>query len=298
LNRHAARVRQVAALVIVLSLALLIWLLPLQPLMENIRLRAERLGSGGAPAFAGVFIAFTVCCLPVWPLPFLAGAVFGSVRGTMLASASCVLAAATTFGIARGLRQTVLRRWLERSPRVQALEQTVDEADWKIVAAVRVSHFLPFGVQNYAFGFTNLGFWTFIVTTWLVTLPGMMLQVHLGHLGFSSVETWRSASPGGWQEWAWQWGGLAVLAAAAIYIGVAGRSMYRQLVKSRLEEQMQAVESGTDPCSRWPIGTILLAALAAASLAAAIGAFTMRDRLQVRLTSLAVGTSSVEETPA
>jgi hypothetical protein len=181
---------------------------------------------------------------------------------------------------------------------VQALERTVDEADWKIVAAVRVSHFLPFGVQNYAFGVTNLGFWTFIITTWLVTLPGMILQVHLGHLGFTSIEAWRSASPGGWQQWAWQLGGLVVLAAAVIYIGSIGRSTYRQVVKSRLEEQMQAVQSRTDLCSRWPVGTIFLAALAATSLAAAIGAFAMRETLQARLTSESSGICSVEETPA
>jgi hypothetical protein len=74
--------------------------------------------------------------------------------------------------------------------------------------------------------------------------------------------------------------------------------MYRQLVKSRLEAQMQAVESGTDWCSRWPVGTILLAALAATSLAAAIGAFAMRETLQARLTSVSSGICSVEETPA
>ena len=73
--------------------------------------------------------------------------------------------------------------------------------------------------------------------------------------------------------------------------------MYRHMVRSRLEVQMQGVQSRTDQARRWPVGTILLGAPAATALAVAIGAFAMRERLQARLTSLAAETCTVEETP-
>ena len=52
LNRHAVRIRRVSAAVLVLSLAVLIWLLPMQALVDSLRARVERLGSGGPAAFA------------------------------------------------------------------------------------------------------------------------------------------------------------------------------------------------------------------------------------------------------
>jgi uncharacterized membrane protein YdjX (TVP38/TMEM64 family) len=295
LNRNAVRIRRVSAAILVLSLAILIWLLPMQALVESLRARVERLGSGGPAAFAAVFVGFTICCLPVWPLPFLAGALFGTVRGTMVASASCVLAAAVTFLTARGLRRTLLRRFLERSPRVQALEQTVDAADWKIVAAVRLSHFLPFGVQNYAFGLTRISIWTFTLTTWLVTLPGLLLQVHLGHLGFTSVAAWREASLGDWQQWAWQLAALAFFAMAATYIAYVGRSAYRRVVQSQLEARLHAVECRAGECHRWPIGTIVLGCVATVVLAAAVWSCLEHDTLQAALASQVAATHLARE---
>lgn len=280
LNRHASRLRRGSAAVAALSLLALAWALPTQALLEQLREWAEQRASGGLAAFAGVYLAFTICCLPVWPLPFLAGALFGTLTGAVVASGSCVLAAATTFGIARGLRQSVLRSYLERSPRVQALEQTIEEADWKSVAAVRVSHFLPFGVQNYAFGLTSIRFWTFALTTWLVTLPGTVLQVHLGHLGFTSLDAWRNESPGGWQQWAWRGVGLLVLAAAAAYIAWMGRSVYRRVVQAKLEARLHDVERDACAGRAWPVGTLLLAGLCTVLLAAAVWSCANPERLR------------------
>jgi hypothetical protein len=182
--------------------------------------------------------------------------------------------------MARGLRRTVLRSYLEHSPRVQALEQTIQDADWKSVAAVRVSHFLPFGMQNYAFGLTGIRFWTFVLTTWLVTLPGTVLQVHLGHLGFSSLDAWRNDSLGGWQQWAWRGAGLLVLAAAAAYIAWMGRSVYRRMVQAKLEARLHDVERDARERRTWPAGTLLLAGLSAGLLAAAFWSCANTERLR------------------
>lgn len=280
LNRHAPRVRRGAAALIALSLAALAWALPFQTLLDEARGWAEQRASGGLAAFAAVYLALTICCLPVWPLPFLAGALFGTMTGAVVASGSCVLAAATTFGIARGLRRTVLRSYLEHSPRVQALEQTIQDSDWKSVAAVRVSHFLPFGMQNYAFGLTGIRFWTYALTTWLVTLPGTVLQVHLGHLGFSSLDAWRNDSLGGWQQWTWRGAGLLVLAAAAAYIAWMGRSVYRRMVQAKLEARLHDVERDSRREHAWPVATLLLAGLSAVLLAAAVWSCANPERLR------------------
>jgi uncharacterized membrane protein YdjX (TVP38/TMEM64 family) len=213
-------------------------------------------------------------------MPFLAGGLFGPVWGTFAASGSCVLSAAITFWIAGLLGRTRWRRVLERSPRMRALESTIQSADWKIVAAVRLSHFLPFGMQNYAFGLTSIRFRTFVLTTWLVTLPGTALQVYLGHLGFTSLDAWRESSLADWQTWAMRLGGLAVIAAAAGYVGRLAHSIYRQSVRKQLEREVESEQNADAAQDGWPVGTLALIALSVVSVALAVGTYAQQDDIR------------------
>ena len=62
---------------------------------------------------------------------------------------------------------------LRQYPRIRAIYNALGDGGWKVVAAVRLSHGLPFGLQNFLFGLSSIPFWTYLITTWLVTLPGI-----------------------------------------------------------------------------------------------------------------------------
>ncbi|MEX0703258.1 MAG: TVP38/TMEM64 family protein [Planctomycetales bacterium] len=280
IDERAVWWNRICVVVIVFALLGIAWSLPIRQLAAGLQEWARTTGPWGAAIYVATFVLVTVCCLPTWPMPFVAGAAFGPWRGALLASGSCVLAAAICFAIARGVGRTSLRSSLEASPRMRALEHTVQRADWKIVAAVRVSHFLPFGMQNYAFGLTRIRFSTFVITTWAVTLPGIFLQAYLGHLGFASVEAWQERSAADWQTWGLRFAGLAAIAAAVIYIGHLGRSVYRTAVRAELEKELEAEEraAGTSPKRRWI--AILLAALAILLVATATAAALSQEALR------------------
>src|SRR5690606_14892721 len=136
----------------------------------------------------------------------------------------------------------------------------------------RLSHFLPFGMQNYAFGLTGIGFWTYAITTWAITLPGTFLQAYIGDLGFSSMESWQGTAAADWQVWGLRGLGLLAVASAVLYIGHLGRSVYREAVADELERAVEEETAADErPHWSWPtlslsVGGVLIAGLAAWSV--------------------------------
>lgn len=290
-QQYSQWAQRIAAVVIFISLLGLIWALPTKQIAEGLQRWTESLGYWGASVYLAAFVFFTVCSLPVWPMPFIAGALFGTLLGTALASLSIAVAATVTFWLSRFLRRTWLREHLEKSPRMRALEKTVEKSDWKAVAAIRVSHMLTFGMQNYAFGLTHIGFRTFVVTTVLVTFPGTLLQVYLGDLGFASVDAWRDESAPEWQAWAMRLGGLAVIAAAVIYIGHLWRTVYQQAVEQQLRKELESEEAKESATVHWSWSTVVLIVFATSFASIAVWAVADREAFrQFVMQLLAVST--------
>ena len=59
----------------------------------------------------------------------------------------------------------------------------VDEEGWRVVALLRFASPLPNAVQNYVFGLTRIGFLPFAITTFVFSIPQIVLYVYLGSAG-------------------------------------------------------------------------------------------------------------------
>jgi uncharacterized membrane protein YdjX (TVP38/TMEM64 family) len=257
-----------SAIILILCSLIVLWTVPTNWLLTQLRSWAQAEGPGAGLAFVLMFVIFTICSIPVWPLPFLAGSLFGAVWGSVLASAACVLAAAITFGIARVVKRTALVSFVARSPRVAALENTIKVGSWRIIAAVRVSHLMTFGIQNYILGLSGVRFWVYVLTTWLVTLPGTILQVYLGDLGFSSMEAWQDRDAAPWQIWALRFSGLILVATAISYFGCLVKKKYLQEVQRQLEQQMHSTDQfETEKRFAWQMYLLMCLDLFAIALA-------------------------------
>lgn len=267
---------------IIVAVAAIGWAIPIRELGKLLQVWADRLGLWGYVVYAVAFLLMTIFSIPVWVMPFVAGAAFGTVAGTWIGSLSCTLSAAVGFLIARTLRNTWLQKRLEASPRMRALERVVKTNNWKIVVAVRLSHFLTFGMQNYAFGLTKIGFWTFTLTTWVVTLPGITLQVYLGDLGFSSLESWQEKSLGE-QGWILRIAGLIAMVVAVTYLGYLGRSVYREAVAAPLDEALMSELARDRDVPRCPWASLLLCAFALMLLVTATLCVAERESLRESL---------------
>jgi uncharacterized membrane protein YdjX (TVP38/TMEM64 family) len=245
--RHGRLIRLVSAGIMVLSIIGLLRALPVVAWIESLKDHAAALGPWAPVGFVVLFVGLTVVCLPGVPLNVLSGVVFGPVAGWLLTALASNASAAVSFLISRYLARRKAAELVEHYPRVKAVYHSMaDKGSWKIVAAVRLSHALPFGLQNFLLGLTPVGFGPYLLTTWAVTFPGMFMLAYFGYIGAVSLSAAQdSASLSTWQ-WLARAGGLVAAAGAIVYLG----HLVRQRIQEGIGELAPPAEEATDAPGR------------------------------------------------
>jgi uncharacterized membrane protein YdjX (TVP38/TMEM64 family) len=188
------------------------------------------LGVWGALGFGVAYAVAVVGMAPAWILTVAAGAIFGPWLGTAMVSIASTTGAGLAFLVARYLGRGAVERRVGRDPRFAAMDRAIAEDGWKVVALLRLSPAVPFNVQNYLYGLTGIGFWPYLLTSWVAMLPGTLLYVWLGHVGRAGLEATggdRSRTPA---EWAALGVGLVATLAVSVYLArIARRALRRNL---------------------------------------------------------------------
>jgi len=159
--------------------------------------------------FVVVLVVMTWLPAPDWPLPIMAGYVYG-VWAFPMVYISIVVASAVAFLAARHLARDKVRAFLRRRPRYRALDRAVAEHGWQMVFLVRLSPIIPFNLQNYAFGVTGVPLLPYLWATLAGITPGTALYVYFGIFGKGL-----SSTPS-----ALNWVSLGLGVAASIALGV------------------------------------------------------------------------------
>jgi uncharacterized membrane protein YdjX (TVP38/TMEM64 family) len=173
-------------------------------------------GPAGIVLYGLVYALLTVLFVPAWPLTVGAGAAYGVLLGTIVVSVSSVTGAALAFLLARYLLRSRVERWVAGNQRFAAIDRAVGRQGWKIVALTRVSPVFPFNLQNYAYGLTAVGFWPYLLASWLAMLPGTLLYVYLGAVGVGVAEA--ATGTVDWVRTGLQWLGLAATLAVTLLV--------------------------------------------------------------------------------
>ena len=131
---------------------------------------------------------------PIVPLPAsvmtgLAGAAFGKWQGTVVALTGATLRASTEFLVARMLGRDVVAKLLKG--KVAALDQKLSENSFKAVLLIRLIPNLPFDVQNYGLGFSQVKFLPYVVASFFGMLPGCFAFVYLGESITNPKQIWK-----------------------------------------------------------------------------------------------------------
>lgn len=163
------------------------FLLPLQDWIETFNDTIHDLGAWGVAAFVLVYVLATVLMIPPSVFTVAAGVAYGLV-GVPLVVLSATLGASLAFLIARYGAREWFKRYVQKYPRAKAIREAVNDEGWKIVAMLRLSPVIPFNVQNYFFGTTEISFWRYLLATSLGMIPGTVLYVYLGSLGSPGSE--------------------------------------------------------------------------------------------------------------
>lgn len=164
------------------------YVLPLRDWMQVFTDAIQRLGWTGVFAFSAAYVVAVILVLPTWLLTIAAGVAFG-FWGLPLVVVSATVGATLAFLISRGaLRERVLA-WANERPILNALNRVIAAEGWKIVGLLRLSPVVPFTMQNYFFGASDIPMAQFVAATLIGIIPGTTLYLYIGILGRAAANS-------------------------------------------------------------------------------------------------------------
>ncbi len=138
--------------------------------------------SHGVAGFVVFVIALVVCTslfVPDTIFAVAAGVLFGLVWGTVLVVAGSLLTAGLDFAIARHLLRARVRRWLEASPKLAAIERAMAREGLRLQFLLRLTPIHPVTV-SYVLGASQTRFSTFLTAS-LGLIPALFVEVYFGY---------------------------------------------------------------------------------------------------------------------
>jgi len=217
-----------------LLLASLLRHVPLADRVVDFRHWMVAAGPVAVIAFIVVYSVLTLVIGPAGLLSLSAGLVWG-LAGLPVVVLAATVAATLALFVGRYLMRDRVRRHVQRDRRLVALVRAVSEGGWRIVALIRLSPILPFGVQNYLLAITDIRAVPYALATAVAIVPSSALYVYLGWLG-QAVGT--AAPDAGTGAARWSLLGLGIVATLLTVREVARRA------RAALDE---VVESGEFP---------------------------------------------------
>jgi uncharacterized membrane protein YdjX (TVP38/TMEM64 family) len=137
-------------------------------------------GPWGALLFGLAYIPAAVLLVPASVLTLGAGFVFGVARGTVIASLGSTAGASAAFVVGKTVRHDWVVGRMAGHPALGAIGRAVESDAFKVVLLTRLSPLFPFSLLNYAFGLSSVPFKTYLLASWIGTLPGTLMYIYLG----------------------------------------------------------------------------------------------------------------------
>ena len=133
--------------------------IPLETAVKALQSWVSGLGVWGPLIYAGIYAVAATLLVPGSALTLASGAIFGLLWGTISVSIGATTGAALSFLIGRYLARDRVTAWVAHNPKFDAIDKAIGEGGWKIVALLRLSPAVPFTLQNYLYGLTDIRFW-------------------------------------------------------------------------------------------------------------------------------------------
>ena len=145
--------------------------------IEKVSVFVQSTGAWGPLVYILICIVASLLFCPGLPLVLLA-VPFGAVHGTIYASTGLTIGACACFLLARYTFRSSIEKMALRTPVFKRSDDGVKREGWRMIIFTRVV--LPFNVQNYAYGLTGVGFWTFLFVSMFCMLPAIAAYVFAG----------------------------------------------------------------------------------------------------------------------
>ena len=153
-----------------------------------------------------LMVLHTAVPFPAELLTAANGALFGFWGGLVVSWTGALAGASVGFGLARWLGRTVLLRVLTATA-LEPVYHLIGHAGWEIALVMRLLPVISFNLVNFALGFTDLPWRTFLWTTAVGVLPVEIAVVAVGY-----------GAGGAHRILPWAFGALAMLTAAGLAV--------------------------------------------------------------------------------
>ncbi len=205
----------------------------LQVLLKDTLVWIESLGSIGAIAFIGIYIAATVAFLPAFILTLGAGVLFGVLLGSVYVFIGATLGSIAAFLVGRYLARDWVANKIADNDKFKAIDRAVGNEGLKIVLLTRLSPAFPFNLLNYAFGVTGVSVRDYIIGS-IGMIPGTIMFVYIGSLAGSLALIGTDAQPtvNPTLQWTIRIVGLIATVAVTVYV--------TRLAKQALEKSVDS----------------------------------------------------------
>lgn len=174
------------ALAIVLAGAAVSFL-PVQEWVDTVEGWISAKGITGDLLFVLIYILATLLLLPLWIFTVAAGALFGVGWGFLLVWVAALTGATIAFVLARYFFRDSVKKLVARKPWLDTLDKALRKEGWTVVALLRLSPLVPFGVKSYLFGVTKLKLRDYVLGTAIGKVPGEVVYLFLGATGRAAM---------------------------------------------------------------------------------------------------------------
>ena len=232
----------IAAILAALAGVATLWaVLPVGSWIEMFRTWVTTQGLMGHVVFAAVYALAAVALAPGSALTLAGGFAFG-----LAGFPTVVIGATIGAGLAFLIGRYVARGWVEKqvsgNATFRAIDKAIEGEGWKIVGLMRLSPLVPFNLQNYFFGVTKIGFWPYLLTTFVGIMPGTLLFVWIGSLGAAASMGISGMTPGS----AGGDSSVGLVKLAALALGLVATIAVTVLVSRKASQKLReaGVEAG------------------------------------------------------
>lgn len=177
----------------------------------------QHLGLAGALIFIGVYALAALLFLPGAIFTIAAGLVYGFAGGTAVALVGATLGAGLAFLSGRYLFRNRMKKFAGENKKFGAIDDAIGKQGWKIVGLLRLSPLIPFNVSNYFYGVTAIGFWPYLLASFIGMAPGTLLYAYLGAIGQAGL----SGEEKGHSSLEWTFLGIGLLVTVGVTIFVS-----------------------------------------------------------------------------
>ena len=185
-DRNGLPWKRVLGGVALVAVALAWFVLPLEEWVRAFDRWIEQAGVWGGFIFAGVYIVATVLVAPAWPLTVIAGLAYGVMIAFPLVLVSATVGATLAFLLSRYLFRDQVAKRARRYDLFRAVDRAISDNGWRVVGLMRLSPIVPFNLQNYLYGITDLRLRHYVPATFVGMIPGTLMYVYLGAAGMAA----------------------------------------------------------------------------------------------------------------